>query len=154
MTPLFVNALYATGQTILFVVYAVVFFVDSELLFYAGPWARGVGLLLCAAGLLIGALAFVALRSVIQIAPQPREGAHLITGGVYAKFRHPIYTGILLIVVGLFVRRPTAFVAFATAAVIVLLVLKSAYEERLLAARYPEYPEYRRHTFGVIPLLT
>ena len=33
----------------------------------------------------------------------------------------------------------------------VLLLAKARFEERLLLARYPEYAEYRRRTWGVIP---
>ena len=141
-------------QTVLLCGFAVVFF------FGAGPrvlqpGAAGVaGAVLCALGLVLMLSAVVSLRAVIQVAPEPRPGGHLVTRGVYSRFRHPIYTAIVILVIGLFLRKPAAFVAIAAAIVIVFLVVKVQFEEQLLLARYPEYAEYRRRTWGVIPWLS
>jgi protein-S-isoprenylcysteine O-methyltransferase Ste14 len=90
----------------------------------------------------------------VQIAPQPRDGGHLVATGVYARFRHPMYTGIVLLVIGLWLRKPTLAIGIATLLVVAVLTVKGAYEERLLAARYPGYLQYKRRTFGVIPICT
>lgn len=154
MGALRLNAIYAAAQTVLLAAYGGVFALDrSPRLLAAEPW-RAVGLACCAAGLALMVLAFGSLWPVIQIAPHPREGGRLITSGVYSRLRHPIYTAIVLITLGLFLRKPTPAVVAATAFVAAFLVVKSTYEERLLAARYPEYGEYRRRTSGVIPFLT
>jgi len=94
--------------------------------------------------------ALVSLRGAVQIAPAPRSDAELVTRGVYARFRHPIYTAIVIVAVGLFLRRPTAAIAAGTAIVVCFLVAKVRFEEQLLLARYPEYAEYRRRTRGLI----
>ncbi len=154
VNALFRNATYAAGQTVIIVAYGVLFFADSGPYLYDARFSRVVGLVCCAAGLLLGALGFVALRSVIQIAPQPRDGGRLITSGVYGRFRHPMYTAIVLVAIGLFLRKPTSAIGAANLAVIAFMVVKSRYEERLLAERYADYAAYKRHTFGVIPLLT
>lgn len=154
MNAVLLNTLYASAQTVLIVAYGALFLLDDDPAMFTSPWARGVGFACCLGGLLLMALAFIELRSVIQIAPQPREGGRLITSGVYRRFRHPIYTGIFAIVVGLFLRKPTQYIGLATLLVIGFLILKSAYEERLLVRRYPEYVEYKRQTFGVVPILT
>jgi protein-S-isoprenylcysteine O-methyltransferase Ste14 len=51
--------------------------------------------------------AFVSLRRVIQVAPEPKAGGHLVTSGVDRWLRHPIRTANVLIVVALLVRKPT-----------------------------------------------
>ena len=38
-----------------------------------------------------------------------------------------------------------------TALVIAYLAFKVRLEEKLLAARYPEYPSYRKRTWGLLP---
>ena len=63
--------------------------------------------------------------------------------------RHPIYTGIIALVLGLFLRKPTLLVAITTVVVIAYVILKVRIEERLLLARYRNYAGYRSRTFGL-----
>ena len=85
--------------------------------------------------------------------PEPKAGASLVTTGIYRWFRHPIYTGMLLAVVGLFLCKPTPRVAAVSAVVVGFLVVKVRFEEQLLLARYPDYAEYRKRSWGLIPLV-
>ena len=77
--------------------------------------------------------------------PRPREGGELVTSGPYRLARHPIYGGGILFFLGwaLF-SAPLALLGVAALAA--LWVGKSRLEERLLAARYPDYDGYRRNT--------
>jgi protein-S-isoprenylcysteine O-methyltransferase Ste14 len=77
--------------------------------------------------------------------PRPRERGELVTEGPYRWARHPIYGGGILFFLGwaLF-SAPVALVGVAALAV--LWLGKSRLEERLLAARYPDYERYRRNT--------
>ena len=142
---------YGLAQSLILCGFAAAYFVDR------GPWlftsiaARAAGITLSLLGLLIMAAAIIALRAVIQIAPEPNEGGHLVTRGIYGWMRHPIYTAILILVVGLFLRKPTLLVAIAGGVVIVFLFIKVRLEERLLLERYPEYAEYRRRAWGLVP---
>jgi len=142
---------YGLAQSLILCGFAAAYFADR------GPWlftstvASTAGLVLSAIGLAIMAAAIIALRAVIQIAPEPKEGGHLVTRGIYGWLRHPIYTAILLVVIGLFLRKPTLLVAIASAVVIVFLFIKVRLEERLLLERYPDYAEYRLRTWGLVP---
>jgi protein-S-isoprenylcysteine O-methyltransferase Ste14 len=143
---------YAAAQSVVFVLFALAVFSNR------GPWliradgpARIVGTALALAGLLLMIVAIVNLRRVIQIAPSPREGGHLVTSGVYRYFRHPIYTGIVLVAIGLFLRQPTVPVAAAAVVVIAFLAAKVRFEESLLLARYPDYAAYRARSWGLVP---
>jgi protein-S-isoprenylcysteine O-methyltransferase Ste14 len=127
----------------LIVIFATVFFAAPGPVLFAPQIA---GFAICGLGLLIIIAAFISLRDVIQIAPEPRADGHLVTAGIYRWLRHPIYTGMLLVIVGLFLRQPGVFVAIAGAAVIIFLMVKSRFEEQLLAARYPDYADYRKRT--------
>jgi len=111
-------------------------------------WAGG---LLCAAGLLMMAAALATMGRVMQVSPMPKDEGQLVTRGIYRHLRHPMYTSIILVVIGIALRQPSVLVAAAGLALVILLLAKARFEERLLEARYPDYAEYRRHTWGVIP---
>lgn len=146
------NELYKHLQTLLLVSYSLVYFWSG------GPWLIApspalsiIGAVPCAIGLLLILMAIITLRRVVQIEPAPRADGELVTRGVYRWLRHPIYTAIILIVIGLFLKKPTILNGVAMAAVVVFLALKVSFEERLLSARYPQYVDYKRRTWGLIP---
>ena len=142
---------YAIAQTILLIVFAaVVFWSPRDYLFLSGSSVIA-GNVLCGVGLLVIVLAFASLRGAIQIAPEPKRGAQLVESGVYKYLRHPIYTGIISCVIGLFLRQPTIWLAVAAAIVIIFLFLKARLEEKLLLAVYPGYAVYRSRTWGLLP---
>jgi protein-S-isoprenylcysteine O-methyltransferase Ste14 len=115
----------------------------------AGRIAGGV---LCTAGLALLTASFANLGRAVQVDPEPREGSRLVTRGVYARLRHPMYTAIVILVLGLFLRKPALAVGAMTLAVIAFLALKVRVEERLLLARYADYAAYRARTRGMFLL--
>ncbi len=142
---------YAAVQTLLLIAFAGAFFLGRGPRLFTATTLGAVGAVMCACGLLLMLLAFVSIRGSIQIAPEPKVGGQLVTSGVYGRLRHPIYTAIVILVIGLFLREPTIPVAITTPVVIAFLIVKSRFEETLLLARYPEYAEYRRRTWGIVP---
>ncbi len=146
-----VSRAYAWAQTVLLCLFAAAVIFGGGVPLFTSVLARDVGLALCAVGLTLMAFAFVPLREVIQIAPEPKAGAHLVTTGIYRWLRHPIYTAIVLIVIGLVLRKPGLWLAIAAAVVIAFLFVKTRFEERLLETHYPEYSEYRKRSWGLIP---
>jgi protein-S-isoprenylcysteine O-methyltransferase Ste14 len=100
------------------------------------------------AGLVVIALGFLALRGNIQVAPHTKEGAHLVTSGIYRWLRHPIYSGIALCVAGLWLREPTLAAGISALVVIGFLGVKRRVEERFLMAAYADYGRYRERTVG------
>ncbi len=146
------SRIYGHLQTaILFAFAVVVFFGPGRPLLLLGKIPTIAGSVLCALGLLLLFIAFRSLGRSIQIAPEPRADATLVTSGIYRWFRHPIYTAILLIVIGIFLRRPTPFIGIAALAVIIFLAVKVQFEEKLLEAHYPTYAAYKSRSWGLIP---
>jgi len=141
---------YAVAQTVILFTFAVVFFLDDSPAIPVPGAFETVGTFLCAIGLVIMLSAFASIRGVIQIAPEPRLGGKLVTSSIYKRLRHPIYTGILILVVALFFRKPTVPVIVMTGVVMVFLVVKARFEEKLLLMRYPEYAEYQSRTWGIV----
>jgi protein-S-isoprenylcysteine O-methyltransferase Ste14 len=137
---------YAAVQTVLLALYAAVLIWNPGEPLVALRSAALAGDALGVAGLVVIALGFLALGRNIQVSPHTKEGAHLVQSGVYRVLRHPIYSGIALCVVGLWLREPTLVAAIAGIVVIAFLGVKRRVEERFLLAAYPEYAEYRKRT--------
>ncbi len=109
-----------------------------------------IGLLLICAGALL-AFATLKQRKVIGI-QDVKEG--LLTSGFYRYFRHPIYTGIMWVSLGLplVMRNPDGLLMFP--AIFVIFFVGTIFEEKNdMCVRFPEqYQAYRKTTrmFGPI----
>ena len=96
-------------------------------------------------GALVLVLAGRALGSGFTPFPKPAEGGELVEDGPYAFVRHPVYSGGLLVAVGISLAlSPWAFVA--TFILAVVWALKANVEERFLRERYPAYADYCSRT--------
>jgi protein-S-isoprenylcysteine O-methyltransferase Ste14 len=104
-----------------------------------------------AAALVLVAAAVAAVGRHLRIGPGPAPAAPLVTRGVYRRFRHPMYTAVVLAASGLFLARSTLLVGVVAAVIVGFLHLKARREEALLGARHPDYDAYRRRTWGIIP---
>jgi protein-S-isoprenylcysteine O-methyltransferase Ste14 len=118
------------------------------------PLARiGLGtqilaVLLIGLGSLGSLLVLWRLGKSFSIMPEARR---LVTGGPYSLARHPLYTVEMVTLCGtaLQFEAPWSWVLAIT--VLVLLWVRSHYEEQVLEAAYPEYTDYRTRTKRFIP---
>lgn len=83
--------------------------------------------------------------------PAPSDAAVLRVDGPYRLVRHPIYSGLLLAALGLAIAAGSTAATAGFAVLVAWMTLKARFEERLLAARFPGYPEYARHTPRFVP---
>jgi protein-S-isoprenylcysteine O-methyltransferase Ste14 len=116
----------------------------------AGQW---VGVVLCVLGF---GFAFWARGSIGRNWGMPmslREGHELVTTGPYAYVRHPIYSGLMLAMIG------TALVLSLLWMIIFPLyfayfLFSARTEEKMMLAQFPDaYPAYRRRTKMLIPFV-
>lgn len=124
----------------------------GRLLFERGPAVHICGVVLIALSMGLAGLAFANLRTSFHVNPEPKAGASLVTTGIYRHLRHPMYTAVVLLTVGLFLTKPTENIAISAAALIGFYLIKARHEERKLCERYDRYEEYRARSFGVLPL--
>jgi protein-S-isoprenylcysteine O-methyltransferase Ste14 len=113
----------------------------------------GIGLALFALGLGLAVWARVYLGSNWGMPMTQKDDPELVTSGPYHLIRHPIYSGILLAMIGTAV----AVSVYWLIAVIVLgayFIYSATQEERYMSERLPDaYPEYKRSTKMLVPFL-
>jgi protein-S-isoprenylcysteine O-methyltransferase Ste14 len=119
--------------------------------FYA-PWARFLGLAVLLAATALTIWARFVLGLMWSAVPAVKEGHQLRTGGPYAITRHPIYTGLLGMLLGslLVAGAGRWIVPFPVA--LILIEFKIRIEERFMTAEFPEeYPRYRKRVPQLVP---
>ncbi len=85
--------------------------------------------------------------------PKPGKNARLVTCGVYAYVRHPIYLSFILVFWGLVLVTGYVSSLIVAALATIFFYLKTRYEDKLLASKYPEFPEYRQTVGRFVPKL-
>ena len=82
-----------------------------------------------------------------------KENPELITGGPYDFIRHPIYTGILLAMLGSTIGESVIFVVPLIPCVI-YFIYSARREEEFMCRQFPqEYPAYRHRTKMFVPFV-
>jgi protein-S-isoprenylcysteine O-methyltransferase Ste14 len=108
-------------------------------------WIRRLGLALMAAGGLVALWGVRSLGRNLTPGTEPLPGAELITTGAYARVRHPIYAGVVLLLAGY----TLAWSNWTLGLLVGFIALqyfqaKATAEERWLVERFPAYPTYMR----------
>lgn len=112
------------------------------------PWQISAAALVFA-GSLGSAVVLARLGKSFSIMPEARN---LVTSGPYAYARHPLYAMEFLTLIGTAIQFAQPWAALLALGVIVLQLLRTLFEERVLLAAYPEYAGYRARVkrFGLI----
>ncbi|SHJ47260.1 protein-S-isoprenylcysteine O-methyltransferase [Bradyrhizobium lablabi] len=83
-----------------------------------------------------------------------KQAHELVQTGPYALVRHPIYTGILLAMIGTALTRGTLASYIGVAAGFVAIMIRVGIEEQLMGNRFGEaHQTYRRRTWKLIPFV-
>lgn len=134
-------------QFLLFLIYLVPF----DLNFEVADYLRFPSLLVAIIGFLIVLVALLNLDKNLTAFPTPKNNSELITSGLYRYVRHPIYTGILLIVFGYSIYSASVSRLIISLLLLILFYFKTNYEEQKLSQKYPEYLAYKARTGRFIP---
>jgi len=123
-------------------------------LWHAGPVFSLVALAVVAAGMAFAVWARLTLGRNWSGAVVRKEDHELVERGPYALVRHPIYTGLLAMLLGTLLLTGLVADLVVFVGVVVGLAFKAREEERLMLATFPsEYPAYRRRVKAIIPFV-
>jgi protein-S-isoprenylcysteine O-methyltransferase Ste14 len=114
---------------------------------------QAVGVAVFLSGLALAVWARVHLGRNWGMPMTEKTEPELVTSGPYRSVRHPIYSGILLGMLGSALAT-NLFWLVALGVTFTYFLYSATVEERLLTASFPEaYPRYRAHTKMLIPYL-
>lgn len=119
----------------------------------AGPLFTWLGAALLAAGLGFSIWARRHLGRNWSADVVVKEDHALIRTGPYQRLRHPIYTGILFAFLGTAVTVGEWRALLAVVLALVSFTLKSRAEEAQMREIFPEYEQYRRESWALIPFI-
>jgi protein-S-isoprenylcysteine O-methyltransferase Ste14 len=119
--------------------YAMAARTPSTLLFNPGSLSSTISWILILAGVSIIITGLMKLR---WRAAAPSIKDMLVEQGVYAHIRHPLYSGMMLELIGLFLWLPTISVLVACLLGVIWVMIEARLEEIDLVKRIPEYKEY------------
>ena len=111
------------------------------------------GLVVCMAGFALAVWARLYLGRNWGMPMTLKEGHELVTTGPYSYVRHPIYTGMLLAVLGSgLVNGPIWVIVFIGMAS--YCVYSAHTEEKVMLQQFPEqYARYKRRTKAIVPFI-
>jgi protein-S-isoprenylcysteine O-methyltransferase Ste14 len=103
-------------------------------------------------------LAFIATGAIrlgrnLTPFPRPREDGVLVSEGIFALVRHPIYSGFVLLTLGWSLAWRSLAALIGALILLLFFDLKARREEQWLETKYAEYPEYRRRVKKLIPFV-
>jgi len=117
------------------------------------PWLQGIGLAVFLLGLALAIWARVYLGRNWGTPMSQKDDPELVTTGPYHRVRHPIYSGIILAMIGTTI----AVSLYWLVAVVVMgayFLYSAVVEERNMVRLFPDsYPEYKRSTKMLVPFV-
>ena len=106
-------------------------------------------ILLC----LIGLWSSFLLNKNFSVLPVPVKNSALVSSGPYKYVRHPIYTVVILLGIIWAAGKFSYINLTVLILLMIVLVLKLNYEERLLSAKFPGYKNYQSTSKKLIPFI-
>ncbi|WP_416143683.1 methyltransferase family protein [Planococcus koreensis] len=118
-------------------------------------WMKGTGALFFAAGVFLRMWGIVHLKNQFTRYVTVREGDQIVSSGPYRRLRHPLYTGLFFITLGMALYFTSIIAAvLGGAAVAWALVKRMDYEEALLVEKFGEdYTQWMKQRARLIPYL-
>ncbi len=116
-------------------------------------WAADVARMVQLLGVALLVVGLLGLGTSLTPLPTPAPGSTLRTGGPFRLVRHPIYTGIDLLALGLALRSGNPWSLVCALALVGWFMAKARWEEARLRRRYPDYGAYAARVGRFMPLV-
>lgn len=111
------------------------------------PWRTG-GALFALAGVGLMLWSARSLGRNLTALPEPVPGGSLVISGPYRWVRHPMYTGVWLLFLGISLVFDSIAGILLSTLLVGFFAMKSRYEERQLRIAYPTYSSYVQQVSG------
>lgn len=111
------------------------------------------GWLLIGSGIGLGAWSIITFGAGVTPTPVPSPNANLVSSGPFRWIRHPMYTGVMAIALGITLRTPSGGALALLAAIVIFFNVKARWEEQRLVDIYAGYPSYRKSAGRFLPHL-
>ena len=134
------------GTTMLLVVGAF----PSPALFTPPELVRGAATPLTLVAFSLAVYGLLYLRRNLSIIPEARR---LVMNGPYRVVRHPLYTAEIIAATAVVISYPALWSVVTLLPFMGVQLLRARFEERLLARTFPQYRDYARRTWKVVPLV-
>jgi len=119
----------------------------------SNPWLQGIGTAIFVLGLALAVWARLYIGRNWGMPMTHKDNPDLVTTGPYHAIRHPIYTGIILGMLGTALAI-TLYYLIAVAVLAGYFVYSAVNEERYMTEQFPDqYPEYKAHSKMLIPFV-
>jgi protein-S-isoprenylcysteine O-methyltransferase Ste14 len=113
-----------------------------------------ISLVFISISFLLAVWAVVSMKeSKLRISPIPAKEARMIINGPYRVIRHPMYTSIIIGMIGLLIIHFSIIRLIMFLALIVVLIIKLNWEEKMLLEKFSGYKNYRERTNKLIPFI-
>lgn len=111
-------------------------------------------ILILATGIFLGLWAMGTMQiGNFNIVPDVPQNGKMVTKGPYKYIRHPMYSAVLLVALSLVLNHFTLLRMIFWIVLLTDLILKIAYEEKLLSQHYREYSQYQQRTRRLFPFI-
>lgn len=139
---------FVAGQVVLLVALVLVPTADD---WPTPPWVQALAAVFTFGGMIVVVVTAMRLGRSLTAAPTPRATARLHTDGLHGWVRHPIYSGLLVIVAGVVLRSGNLVALVIGAITVAFFYRKALWEEQRLNDRFPEYAAYAATTPRFVP---
>jgi len=135
-------------------VFAQFFLIGMMVIFSHGIFSSWLGMSVLLVGVLFGVWTISYNRlGNFNIRPELKEGCTLITTGPYRFVRHPMYTSVLLISLGLAIGTPIYAQWSSLLLLVLVLALKAVREEYLWCEENAAYRDYMKKSKRFVPFI-
>ena len=112
------------------------------------------GLFISCVGIIIGLIAInTHEKGNFNIRPDIKESCTLVTHGIYAYIRHPMYLSVLTMMFGVLLIYWSFYELVLYALLVAVMLTKLLYEESLWQCHSAEYEAYKQDTKRLIPFI-
>jgi protein-S-isoprenylcysteine O-methyltransferase Ste14 len=149
----FYRLVYALWSTFLFLlIYFYSATLDTFSLWDFGKGGQYVGMIVATIGIMIVIRSFKKFSILRFIGVKPEKEAGLVTTGIHGSVRHPIYSGTLLVLIGLVIFAPALQSVILLITTIMYLPFGIYWEEQKLQSAYGDaYRDYMQDVPSLIP---